>query len=123
MGAPEAMPRMIAPTYVPRGANIHFAERFKKELKIPVTALGSINLEMAEQIIAENQADMVAMNRAFIADPDCVNKAKQGREDTIRPCVRCNTCINRTHRFFLPVRCAVNPVAGREAEFINHRSE
>jgi 2,4-dienoyl-CoA reductase-like NADH-dependent reductase (Old Yellow Enzyme family) len=110
---------MIQPTYVPRGINVHYAERFKKELKIPVTALGSIDIALAEKIIAENKADMVAMNRAFIADPDLVNKAKSGREDTIRPCVRCNTCIARAHRFFLPLRCAVNPLAAREAEFIN----
>ena len=110
---------MIQPTYVARGINVHYAERFKKELQIPVTALGSIDVVMAEKIVAENKADMVAMNRALISDPDSVNKAKQGKEDTIRPCVRCNTCIARTHRFFLPVRCAVNPVAGREAEFIN----
>jgi 2,4-dienoyl-CoA reductase-like NADH-dependent reductase (Old Yellow Enzyme family)/thioredoxin reductase len=110
---------MIQPAYVPRGINVHYATRFKKELKIPVTALGSIDIAMAEKIIAENKADMIAMNRAFIADPDGVNKARKGRDDTIRPCVRCNTCIARTHRFFLPVRCAVNPLAGREAEFIN----
>jgi 2,4-dienoyl-CoA reductase-like NADH-dependent reductase (Old Yellow Enzyme family)/NADPH-dependent 2,4-dienoyl-CoA reductase/sulfur reductase-like enzyme len=110
---------MIQPTYVPRGVNVHYAERFKKELKIPVTALGSIDVFMAEKIIAENRVDMVAMNRALIADHDCINKAKAGMEDTVRPCVRCNTCISRTHRFFLPVRCAVNPLAGREAEFLN----
>ncbi len=110
---------MIQPAYVPRGVNVHYAARFKKELDIPVTALGSIDVVMAEKIIAGNQADMVAMNRAFIADPDCVNKARQGREDTIRPCIRCNTCIARAHPFYLPVRCAVNPVSGREAEFVD----
>jgi 2,4-dienoyl-CoA reductase-like NADH-dependent reductase (Old Yellow Enzyme family)/thioredoxin reductase len=114
---PGAGHLMIQPTYVPRGINVHYAERFKKELKIPVTALGSIDVVMAERIIAENKADMVAMNRALIADHDHINKAKAGREDTIRPCVRCNTCISRTHRFYLPVRCAVNPLAGRETEF------
>jgi 2,4-dienoyl-CoA reductase-like NADH-dependent reductase (Old Yellow Enzyme family)/thioredoxin reductase len=116
---PGAGHLMIQPTYVPRGVNVHYAERFKKELKIPVTALGSIDVVMAEKIIAENRADIVAMNRALIADHDCINKAGAGREDTVRPCVRCNTCISRTHRFFLPVRCAVNPLAGREAEFLN----
>jgi 2,4-dienoyl-CoA reductase-like NADH-dependent reductase (Old Yellow Enzyme family)/thioredoxin reductase len=110
---------MIQPAYVPRGINVHYAERFKEELRIPVTALGSIDVVMAEDIIAENKADVVAMNRAFIADPDCVNKARRGREDDIRPCIRCNTCIARAHPFYLPVRCAVNPVAGREAEFVN----
>ncbi len=116
---PDVNHMMIQPAYIPRGINVHYAERFKKELKIPVTALGSITPDMAERIIAEGRADMVAMNRAFIADPDCINKARQGRDDLIRPCVRCNTCISRTHRFFLPVHCAVNPLAGREAEFVN----
>ena len=116
---PDVGSTMIQPTYVPRGVNIHYATRFKKELKIPVTALGSIDIALAEKIIAENRADMVAMNRALIADPDCVNKAKKGQADKVRPCIRCNACIARTHRGFLPVRCAVNPLAGREAEFIN----
>jgi 2,4-dienoyl-CoA reductase-like NADH-dependent reductase (Old Yellow Enzyme family)/NADPH-dependent 2,4-dienoyl-CoA reductase/sulfur reductase-like enzyme len=110
---------MIQPAYVPRGVNVHYAARFKKELDIPVTALGSIDVAMAEEIIAGNKADMVAMNRAFIADPDCVNKARQGREDAIRPCIRCNMCIARAHPFYLPVRCAVNPVSGREAECLD----
>lgn len=116
---PGCSTMMIQPAYIPRGINVHFAESFKKALNIPVTALGSLNLAIAERIIAENQADMVAINRAMIADPDCVNKARKGREDNIRPCIRCNTCIDRTDRYFLPVRCSVNPLAGREAEFIN----
>jgi len=116
----EITPYMIQPTYLSRGINVHYAERFKKELKIPVTALGSITLEMAEQIIAKGQADMVAMARALIADPDSVNKARKGQADRIRPCVRCNSCIDRSHReAFLAVHCAVNPLAGREAEFKN----
>ena len=61
---------------------------------------------------------MVAMARALIADPDAVIKAKNGRPETIRPCVRCNTCIDLAHRSLLPVHCAVNPLAGREFEFI-----
>jgi 2,4-dienoyl-CoA reductase-like NADH-dependent reductase (Old Yellow Enzyme family)/thioredoxin reductase len=116
----KTIPRIFQPTYVPRGVNVYLAELFKKELKIPVTTIGSLNLEMAEQIIAENKADIVAMARTLIADPDAVNKAKKGKEDTIRPCIRCNTCIDLAHRSLLPVHCAVNPLAGREAEFVNH---
>jgi 2,4-dienoyl-CoA reductase-like NADH-dependent reductase (Old Yellow Enzyme family)/thioredoxin reductase len=116
---PGLSPLMIQPAYVPRGINVHYAETYKKELKIPVTALGSITLPMAEQIIAENKADMVAMNRALIADPESINKVKDGREDEIRSCIRCNTCINRTHHFYIPIRCTVNPLNGREAEFAN----
>jgi 2,4-dienoyl-CoA reductase-like NADH-dependent reductase (Old Yellow Enzyme family)/thioredoxin reductase len=116
---PACVSMMIQPTYVARGINIHFAELFKKGLKIPVSTVGSINLEIAEQVIAENKADIVAICRTFIADPDCARKAKKGQADQIRPCVRCNTCIGRTHDHFLPLRCAVNPLAGREAEFVN----
>lgn len=114
----KTIPRIFPPTYLPRGVNVYLAERFKKELKIPVTTVGSINLELAEKIIAENKADIVAMARTLIADPDAVNKAKRGRQEDIRPCVRCNTCIDLSHRSLLPVHCAVNPIAGREAEFI-----
>jgi len=115
----ETIPMMIQPTYISRGINVHFAELFKKELKIPVATVGSLDLEMAERIIAEEKADIVAMVRSFLADPDCVKKAERGRPELIRPCVRCNTCINRTHLFHLAVRCAVNPLNGREAEFSN----
>jgi len=110
--------RMIQPIYIPRGINIHYAETYKKALNIPVTALGSINLDLAEQTLAENKADMIAMNRGLLADPDTVNKAERGEEQSVRPCVRCNTCINRTHHFYIPIRCAVNPLNGREAEFV-----
>jgi 2,4-dienoyl-CoA reductase-like NADH-dependent reductase (Old Yellow Enzyme family)/thioredoxin reductase len=116
----QALPRMIQPIYLPRGVNVDFAAVFKKELAIPVTTVGSINLDMAEQILAENKADMVAMGRAIVADPDCLNKARKGQAETIRPCTRCTICIDRTHTFHLPIRCAVNPVIGREAEFVNH---
>ncbi|MGD0914856.1 MAG: FAD-dependent oxidoreductase [Thermodesulfobacteriota bacterium] len=115
----KTIPRIFQPIYIPRGVNVYLAERFKKELKIPVTTVGSLNLEMAEQILAENKADIVAMARSLIADPDAVNKAKKRNEDTIRPCVRCNTCIDLSHRTLLPVHCAVNPLAGREAEFLS----
>ena len=119
INVPNTCPRMIQPTYLPRGINIHYAERFKRELRIPVTAVGSITMDMAEEIISENKADMVAMIRSIIADPDCVRKARAGRHASVRPCVRCNRCLSETRDFTRPTRCTVNPVAGREAEFVN----
>lgn len=115
----QTIPRIFQPTYLPRGINVYLAEAFKKELKIPVTTVGSLDMAMAERIIAEGRADVVAMARSLIADPEGVNKAKRGMADQIRPCVRCNTCIDLAHRNLLPVHCAVNPLAGREAEFAN----
>jgi len=76
-------------------------------------------LKKSQKILAENKADVVAIGRGLLADPDCLNKARADRESEIRPCIRCNNCINRTHRLRLPVRCTVNPNLGREAEFVN----
>ena len=115
-------PWMIQPTYLPRGTNVHYAERFKRELSIPVCAVGSLTMDMAEEIIAEGKTDMVAMIRSIIADPDCVSKARTGRQASIRPCVRCNRCVSETREFTRPTRCTVNPIAGKETEFQNLRA-
>ena len=116
IGDPHSITHMAQPTYFPHEFNVHRAERIKKTLGVPVTAVGSISdLAAAERIIAEEKADLVAMGRAHIADPEIVNKTRRGELDDIRPCVRCNCCGERPARF-MPVRCAVNPVAGRETE-------
>ncbi len=115
IGVPDTCPRMIQPTYLPRGINVHYAERFKRTLTIPVTAVGSITMDMAEEILSQDKADMVAMIRSIIADPDCVTKARTGRQASIRPCVRCNRCLSETRDYTRPTRCTVNPVAGRES--------
>lgn len=113
---PLTIPRMIQPTYLPHGLNVPYAERFKKALKIPITAVGSIDMEMADKIIGEGKCDIVAMVRPIIADNDYVNKYRHGELDEIRPCVRCNTCTHSVAQFY-PIRCAVNPVIGREVEY------
>ena len=62
---------------------------------------------------------MCAMVRTLITDPNSVNKARTGREDEIRPCIRCGLCIDRVHdiKYMTRVVCSVNPRAGRELEF------
>ncbi|NLE11791.1 MAG: FAD-dependent oxidoreductase [Actinobacteria bacterium] len=114
---PSTIPFMSQPTYLQRCFNVHRAEKIRDALGIPVTAVGSIrDLAAAEEIIATGKADIVAMGRAHIADPDLVNKTRRGEESDIRPCLRCGICGERPARYF-PVRCAVNPVAGRETEY------
>lgn len=115
---PETVPHMIQPTYFPHCYNVHYAERFKKALDIPITTVGSIaDLKMADTIIAEGKADMVAMARAIIADPEIVNKTRRGQVEEVRPCLRCHTCNHEGH--FNSNRCAVNPVIGRELDYID----
>ncbi len=68
---------------------------------------------VAEQILEAGQADMIGMARSFIADPDWVRKAAAGEDQRIRPCIG----LNQDCRAFSPhLHCAVNPVAGREAQ-------
>lgn len=113
------VPITTQPTYLKRGYNAHFAASIKKApgITVPVTTVGSIDLDLAAEIIDRADADMCAMIRTLIADPDCVNKARTGKEEDIRPCIRCVLCLNRTHGFeALRIACAVNPKAGREAE-------
>lgn len=57
------------------------------------------------------------MCRQNIADPDCVNKALHGREDDICPCIRCNTCISRSHFYMKSPRCAANPRYNRGMDY------
>lgn len=114
---PKIIPHMIQPTYWPHEYNVHFAEEFKKALDVPIATVGSISdMEAAERIVAEGKADIVAMARAILADPEIVNKARRGQLEDIRPCLRCHTC-NRLTAAFYPIRCAVNPILGRELDY------
>lgn len=93
------------------------AAAVKAVVNVPVIAVGRINDPGdAADILALGHADMVAMTRQQIADPETVNKMKQGRLDEIRRCIGCNQgCIDRlfnvTHS-----TCVHNPAAGYELE-------
>ena len=112
-------PYMNQPIYYDHGINIEDAAKIRKEISVPVTVVGSVTLEQAEQYIAEGKADMVSMARGLMADPMVVKNAKSGCPENTRPCVRCNYCINRTHYDLAPVRCSVNAELGMETLYMN----
>ncbi len=116
---PRTMDYTIQSTYMPRPTNLHIAAKYKAAgLKIPVVSVGSHNIESAEKAVAEGQCDMVAMIRAFLADPQQLVKAKAGKVDEIRPCLRCNVCTgDDPHGCPKPLRCTVNPPQGRQPLF------
>jgi 2,4-dienoyl-CoA reductase-like NADH-dependent reductase (Old Yellow Enzyme family)/thioredoxin reductase len=104
----------IPSVYAPQGCFVHLAEAVKKVVSLPVVAVGRIkHVDMADRIIAEGQADAVAMGRALLADPDLPNKARANRE-AIRPCIGC--CLGCIHAVLQlePGGCVVNPDVGRE---------
>lgn len=108
---------MISPMNFPRAQLADHAAKFKAALDVPVIVAGRIRTpEEAEAVIANEQADVVAMARSFIADPHWMAKVARGEADTIRPCMSCNQgCLG----FAILGRggsCVINPRAGREHE-------
>jgi len=113
-------PFIFPPAYMDHGINIEYAAQFKKAVRIPVSVVGAVTLEQAEEAIASGKVDMVALCRQLIADPETPNKLEQGKDCDVRPCIRCNTCISRSHFGSKPPRCAVNPTAGRELDYAHY---
>ena len=116
IGWHEARVPTIA-TSVPRRAFSWVTEKLMGAVSIPIITSNRINTpETAEAVLAEGCADMVSMARPFLADPDFVAKARDGRGDEIAPCIACNqACLD--HTFQLKVStCLVNPRACHETE-------
>ncbi|ONM49786.1 NADPH-dependent 2,4-dienoyl-CoA reductase [Nocardia donostiensis] len=102
-------------TSVPRAAFAGFTAKIKKHVSIPVCAANRINMpEVAEEILERGDADLVALARPMLADPEWVRKAAESRVDEINTCIACNqACLDHTFTGKL-VSCLVNPRAGRE---------
>lgn len=102
---------------VPRGAFSYLAGAVKQVVSIPVISSNRYSDPLlAERILRHGIADLIAMGRPLIADPNLPRKAAEGRFDEIVHCVACNQgCFDRIFSL-QPVRCMVNPRAGREGE-------
>jgi 2,4-dienoyl-CoA reductase-like NADH-dependent reductase (Old Yellow Enzyme family)/thioredoxin reductase len=117
MGIVESYHKAMPPMSVPRAAYIHLAEGIKKVVNIPVIGVGRINDPiLAESLLKEEKADLIAMGRALFADPDLPNKARIGAFEDINPCIACNRCEMATSDN-IHVRCAVNPHLGNEKKY------
>jgi 2,4-dienoyl-CoA reductase-like NADH-dependent reductase (Old Yellow Enzyme family) len=115
----QHLSRIVAPMYTPQGHEIYACEAVKAVVRnIPIFTVGRIvDPEFAETVLANGRADVITMARALIADPELPNKAKEGRVKDIRPCLGDNQeCMSRQMQG-LPIRCTVNPAAGRETNW------
>lgn len=103
----------------PFGALVPWAAAVKEALPdLPVLTVGRIvRPEQAEEVVASGQADMVAMTRAAIADPELPRKAREGRGGEIRVCIGAGQGCLMRNRERRPLTCQQNPAAGREAEW------
>jgi len=101
--------RTIQPIYYHRGCHVYLAEMIKRVVNIPVMAVGSItSLDLAEEIVVSGKADMICVCRALLADPCFPQKAKEGKANEIRPCIRCTEGCFGSIMKNEPVTCTVN---------------
>ena len=99
----------------PYGFFVKIAGDIKKAVNVPVSAVGRIvDAEMAERVIESGMADMVAMGRPLLADPDWGTKIAAGKACDIRRCISCNKgCTDAIqNRQFLS--CVLNAENGYE---------
>jgi 2,4-dienoyl-CoA reductase-like NADH-dependent reductase (Old Yellow Enzyme family)/thioredoxin reductase len=105
-----------APFEYQPGFNVWRAKKIKEVVGIPVIAVGRFtDPSLANEVIARGEADLVAFGRQYLADPDFLIKAREGRPEDIRKCIACNQgCIERLMLGEGKIRCALNPETGQE---------
>ena len=104
-------------TSVPRAAFTWVTHALRPHVRIPLVATNRINVpEVAERVLAEGHADMVSMARPFLADPEWIRKAREGRRREINVCIACNqACLDHVFEN-RRASCLVNPRACHETE-------
>jgi len=105
-----------APFEYQPGFNVWRAKKLKEAVGLPVIAVGRFtDPSLANEVIARGEADLVAFGRQYLADPDFLTKAREGRPEDIRKCIACNQgCIERLILGEGKIRCALNPETGQE---------
>jgi len=105
-----------APAEYNPGFNIGLARKIKEVTDAPVIGVGRYTDPAdADAAIGRLDADLIAFGRQFLADPDFLVKAQQGRTADIRQCIACNQgCIEREILGEGNIRCSINPETGQE---------
>ena len=83
------------PQYMPDNCNLEYVEHIKKFTNCPVVCAGRMDPVKAAEEIAAGRLDAVAIARQNLVDHEWIHKILSGREDEIKPCIRChNGCFN-----------------------------
>ncbi len=113
-GAAGSPARMAPPVYVPANSHLDSAAALARRLRIPVMVAGSLSPARAARAVHDGEIAFAGMGRALLADPDLPRRLAADRADLVRPCIRCDDCLDAV-RSGRALRCAVNPLVGREA--------
>lgn len=109
--------KVIEPMSMPEGWRLPYARRIRAAVKVPVIGVGQIRWPaMAEQAIESGDADLIALGRPMLADPEWANKARLGHQADIRPCTSCNYCVAVHGGENGAIGCAENPRTGHELD-------
>jgi len=116
--SPPWFSRIFPTMGMPQGCNVPLAQEIKKVVKTPVIVAGKLgDPVLAEKVLKEGKADLIAMGRPLLVDPELPMKASEGRLQDIRPCIYCNeACAGNVSRMWR-IGCVVNPALGREKEY------
>jgi len=100
---------------VPPANYTYLADEIKQHVKIPVAASNRMgDPYVAEEVLALGKSDMICLGRVLVADPEWVNKVRDGRLDELRKCVACNQGCLANAFFQKPLDCLINGMVGRE---------
>jgi 2,4-dienoyl-CoA reductase (NADPH2) len=102
--------------FAPKGAFVYLSEQIKKEVRIPILTAHITDIFLAEEVLREGKTDFVVLARPLLADPEVVEKAREGRFDDICPCIRCCQGCYDFVLAYRPVSCLMNPTVAREKE-------
>jgi 2,4-dienoyl-CoA reductase-like NADH-dependent reductase (Old Yellow Enzyme family)/thioredoxin reductase len=108
------------PSATPRGALLPLIEPIRRAVEVPVIASTRIDAELGESVLREGKADLIAIGRALIADPELPNKVREGRDGDVIPCIVCNHCtdvLKPGQPGGRALECTINPAVLREMEF------
>lgn len=102
---------------LPAGVNERLAAAVRREVGIPVAVAGRLgDPARIREVLGEGMADLVALGRPLLADPDLPNKMAHGREDEIMACGSCLQGCLAEVKGGGPIRCIVNPEVGRDGD-------
>ena len=109
---------IVPPAPVPPAHFASHAAKIREQVSVPIFVAGRINDPViAENVLANGQADMVGMTRAMICDPHMPNKALREEFDRIRVCIGCDQACIGHMQLDIPISCLQNPVTGRELQY------